>query len=47
MLMGAERRFALPEDLGLAVYFVTRDDANDIFVDRYTSRFEHYLDSGD
>lgn len=47
MVMGAERGFALAEDLGLAVYFVTRDDANDSFVDRYTSRFEHYLDSGD
>jgi thiamine biosynthesis lipoprotein len=46
MVMGAERGFALAEELDLAVYFVTRDEANDSFVDRYTSRFEHYLDSG-
>ncbi len=47
MVLGAERGFALAEELGLAVYFVTRDDVNDTFVDRYTSRFEHYLESGD
>lgn len=47
MVLGAERGFDLAEELGLAVYFVTRDDGNDTFVDRYTSRFEHYLESGD
>ncbi len=46
MVMGTERGFAFAEELDLAVYFVTRDEANDTFVDRYTSRFEHYLDSG-
>jgi len=47
MVMGAERAYALAESLDLAVYFVTRDDANDAFEDRYTPRFEHYLHSGD
>ncbi len=47
MVLGVERGFALAEELGLAVYFVSRDDGKDTFVDRYTSRFEHYLESGE
>jgi FAD:protein FMN transferase len=47
MVMGAEKGFALAESQGLAVYFITRDEASGAFVDRHTSRFDHYLQSGE
>lgn len=46
MVMGAERAFVLAESLGLAAYFITRDESRGVFVDRYTSRFDYYLHSG-
>jgi thiamine biosynthesis lipoprotein len=47
MVMGAESGFALAESQGLAVYFITRDEERGVFVDRHTSRFDHYLQSGE
>lgn len=47
MVMGAEKGFALAESLDLAVYFITRDESRGVFVDRHTSRFDHYLQSGE
>ena len=47
MVMGADRGFALAESLDLAVYFITRDEARGVFVDRHTSRFDHYLQPGE
>jgi len=47
MVMGADKAFALAESLNLAVYLITRDEARGVFADRYTSRFDHYLQSGE
>lgn len=47
MVLGAEKGFALAESLDLAVYFITRDETRGAFVDRHTSRFDHYLQPGE
>jgi thiamine biosynthesis lipoprotein len=43
MVLGAEKGFELAQRLNKAVYFVTKSTAGDGFEDRYTERFESYL----
>jgi thiamine biosynthesis lipoprotein len=43
MVMGLERSYGLAERMNLAVYFISRNPANDGFIDRHTPRFESYL----
>ncbi len=43
MVMGAESAARLAEDIGLAVYFISKTESGEGFEDHYTSRFAHYL----
>lgn len=43
MVLGAEKGFELAQRLNEAVYFVTKSADGDGFEDRYTERFESYL----
>lgn len=43
MVMGADKGFALAQELDLAVYFIIKSPSGEGFEERYTNKFQQYL----